>query len=203
MKIICIGRNYVAHVAELGNEVPTEPVIFMKPASAMVENDSIITYPTFTNDLHYECEIILQICKNGKNIAKQNASQYYDKYSVGIDFTARDVQQKLKDKGLPWEKAKAFDQSAVVGKWILFSDAQKQKTQFFTLLKNDTIVQEGNTDLMIFDFDTIINEVSKYFNLQIGDIIFTGTPAGVGACKPTDTLVGKLNEEVLFTITIQ
>jgi 2-keto-4-pentenoate hydratase/2-oxohepta-3-ene-1,7-dioic acid hydratase in catechol pathway len=202
MKILCIGRNYVAHATELGNEVPTEPVVFMKPQSSLVENAAIVNYPTITSDLHYECEIVLLICKEGKNIAKEDAFNYVDKYTVGIDFTARDVQQKLKDKGLPWEKAKAFDQSAVIGRWISFSEAQKKQTQFFSLTLNDKIVQEGDTSLMIFSFEAIIAEVSKYFTLNVGDLIYTGTPAGVGPCIKNDTLVGKLNDEELFKIVV-
>jgi 2-keto-4-pentenoate hydratase/2-oxohepta-3-ene-1,7-dioic acid hydratase in catechol pathway len=202
MKIICIGRNYVAHAAELGNEVPTEPVIFMKPASSLVHNNNFVQYPNFTTDLHYECEIVLQICKEGKNIAKENALQYFDKYTLGIDFTARDVQQKLKDKGLPWEKAKAFDQSAVIGYWVNISDEQKQQVHYFSFEQNNKMVQLGDTSLMIFDFATIITEVSKYFTINIGDIIYTGTPAGVGACTKNDKLIGKLNNQVVLNTSI-
>ncbi len=203
MKIICIGRNYVAHAAELGNEVPTEPVIFMKPASALVNKNEFIIYPSFTKELHYECEIVLQISKEGKNIGIENAAEYYDKYTVGLDFTARDVQQKLKEKGLPWEKAKAFDQSAVIGNFVPFNDLQKKETQFFTLQLNNKVVQQGDTSLMIFDFNTIIVEVSKYFVLQIGDLIYTGTPAGVGECNNGDSLVGTLNGQEMFSVQIK
>lgn len=203
MKFICIGRNYVEHAKELGNEVPEEPVIFMKPASALLLNNMPFYYPSFTKDLHYECEIVLHISKNGKCISEESAPQYYDALSVGIDFTARDVQSELKKKGLPWEKAKAWDHSAVLGKWNNISAHLDRKNMLFSMKKNGEIVQSGNTRDMIHSFDQIIAHVSNYFSLYVGDVIFTGTPKGVGACSVGDALEGFLGDESMFNIKIQ
>lgn len=203
MKFICIGRNYVEHAKELGNEVPEEPVIFMKPKSALLQTNMPFYYPAFTNELHYECEVVLRISKNGKYISEATAQQYYDAISVGIDFTARDVQSELKKKGLPWEKAKAWDNSAVLGKWNNISADLDRKNILFSMKKNGEIVQTGNTRDMIHSFDQIIAHVSNYFSLNIGDVIFTGTPKGVGECSVGDELEGFLGDESMFKIKVQ
>ncbi|MEP7253120.1 MAG: fumarylacetoacetate hydrolase family protein, partial [Ginsengibacter sp.] len=188
MKIFCIGRNYADHAKELNNEIPDEPVIFMKPKSALVQNHTPFYYPEFTNELNYECEIVVRISKNGKYIQEKHASNYYNGITVGIDFTARDIQNALKEKGLPWEKAKSFDNSAAVGKFIDVVQGQSKKTINFSFAKNKEVVQKGSSDAMIFSIDKIISNISNYFSLNIGDLIFTGTPAGVGECMVGDLL---------------
>lgn len=203
MKIICVGRNYVAHAKELGNEVPEEPVIFMKPKSALLQTHTPFYYPEFTNELHYECELVLRICKNGKYVPEKHASKYYNEITVGIDFTARDVQNELKKKGLPWEKAKAWDNSAVVGKFIDVTPEHLKNPIHFHMLKNGEQVQVGNTENMIYSFDHIVSHVSNYFSLNIGDLIFTGTPAGVGECVVGDMLEGFLENEKLFELSVK
>jgi 2-keto-4-pentenoate hydratase/2-oxohepta-3-ene-1,7-dioic acid hydratase in catechol pathway len=203
MKIFCIGRNYVAHAQELGNEVPDEPVIFMKPKSALLQTHTPFYYPEFTNELHYEAELVLRVSKNGKYIQERYASKYYDAVTVGIDFTARDIQQELKKKGLPWEKAKSWDNSAVIGKWINLADIKNKKDINFKLLKNKETVQEGNSGNMIFSFDSIIAYISNYFSVNIGDLIFTGTPAGVGECVVGDELEGFIDNSQLFSLEIK
>jgi 2-keto-4-pentenoate hydratase/2-oxohepta-3-ene-1,7-dioic acid hydratase in catechol pathway len=203
MKIFCIGRNYVAHAKELGNDVPDEPVIFMKPKSALLQTHTPFYYPEFTNELHYECELVLRISKNGKYIQDRYASKYYDAVTVGIDFTARDIQNELKEKGLPWEKAKAWDNSAVIGKWVNMADLKNKKDVHFKMLKNKEQVQEGNSGNMIFNFDSIVAHISNYFSVNIGDLIFTGTPAGVGECVVGDELVGFLEDAEMFNIEIK
>jgi 2-keto-4-pentenoate hydratase/2-oxohepta-3-ene-1,7-dioic acid hydratase in catechol pathway len=203
MKFLCIGRNYVEHAKELGNEVPDEPVIFMKPKSAMLQPNSPFYYPEFTNELHYECELILRISKNGKYINERNASKYYDAISVGIDFTARDVQSELKKKGLPWEKAKAWDGSAILGNWQPIGEAFKKDDIRFKMLKNGQTVQDGHSADMIHDFDKIIAHISNYFSLNIGDVIFTGTPKGVGECVVGDELEGFLGTDSMFKLIVQ
>jgi len=203
MKIICIGRNYAKHIEELQNEKPTEPVIFMKPDTAIVLKKFPFVIPDFSNDVHHEIEIIVKISKVGKHIDKKFAHKYYDEISVGIDFTARDEQQKLKDKGLPWEKAKGFDGSAVIGDFMpkkVFSSVENLK---FELTNNGKTVQKGNSDMMLWKIDEIISYVSQYFTLKIGDIIFTGTPEGVAAVKPDDVLEGFLEENKLFRIHVK
>lgn len=203
MKIFCIGRNYVAHAKELGNDVPDEPVIFMKPKSALLQSHTPFYYPEFTNELHYECELVLRISKNGKYIQDRYASKYYDAVTTGIDFTARDIQNELKEKGLPWEKAKAWDNSAVIGKWVPLEEIKNKKEITFSLLKNKEVVQEGNSNLMIFNFDKIVAHISNYFSVNIGDLIFTGTPAGVGECVVGDELEGYMNDQQMFTVEIK
>ena len=188
MKIICIGRNYADHAKELGNEIPDEPVIFMKPKSALLQPHTPFYYPEFTNELHYECELVLRISKNGKYIQDRHASNYYNGITVGIDFTARDIQDECKKKGLPWEKAKAFDNSAAIGKFIDITPDINKKNINFTFSKNGEIVQTGNSGQMLFSFDKLIANISNYFSLNIGDLIFTGTPAGVGECVVGDEL---------------
>lgn len=203
MKIICIGRNYAEHAKELGNEIPDEPVIFMKPKSALLQVHTPFYYPEFTNELHYECELVLRVCKNGKYIQERHASNYYNGITVGIDFTARDLQDEAKKKGLPWEKAKAFDNSAAVGKFIDITPEINKKNINFSLLKNGETVQKGNSSEMIFNFDAIVANISNYFSLNIGDIIFTGTPAGVGECVVGDELEALLEDKVLLKFEVK
>lgn len=188
MKIICIGRNYAEHAQELGNEIPDEPVVFMKPKSALLQAHTPFYYPEFTNELHYECELVLRVCKNGKYIQERHAANYFNGISVGIDFTARDIQDECRKKGLPWEKAKAFDNSAAVGKFTDIAPGFNLKNINFSLKKNGELVQEGNSGKMIFPIEKIIANISNYFSLNIGDLIFTGTPAGVGECVVGDEL---------------
>ena len=203
MKIFCVGRNYGEHAKELGNEVPEEPVIFMKPKSALLQPNTPFYYPEFSNELHYEVEIVLRICKNGKYIQERQAPTYYNAISVGIDFTARDIQAQLKKKGLPWEKAKAWDNSAVVASWIDATPDLQRKPIKFSLKKNGNIVQLGDTKNMIFSFDYIISHISNFFSLNIGDLIFTGTPAGVGECVVGDLLEGFIEEKKMFELEIK
>ncbi len=203
MKIICIGRNYTAHIAELENEKPTDPVVFIKPDSSVLPKEQDFYIPEFSNDIHYEVEVLVKIKKVGKHIEEKFAPKYYDEIGLGIDFTARDVQQKLKEKGLPWEKAKGFDGASVVGKWVSKEDYSDVNNLNFSLLKNNEIVQDGNTNLMLWKIDEIIAYVSKYFTLKKGDIIFTGTPAGVGSVKTNDYLSGKLEGVEMFNVNIK
>ena len=187
MKIICIGRNYAKHAKELGNNVPTEPVYFMKPDSALLPKKQPFFYPNFTKDLHYEVELVIKICKLGKNISKKFANTYYNEIGLGIDFTARDIQLECKAKGLPWEKAKAFDYSAPLSReFIQKSEFKNLDDIAFSLEKNGEIVQNGNSQDMLFDFDHLICYISQFMTLKIGDLIFTGTPAGVGPLKIGD-----------------
>ena len=203
MKIFCVGRNYVAHAKELGNDIPEEPIIFMKPKSALLQAHTPFYYPEFTNELHYECELVLRISKNGKYIQERFANKYYDALSVGVDFTARDIQNELKEKGLPWEKAKAWDNSAVVGKWLPFAGLKNKKDINFSLFKNKELVQKGSSALMINNFDSVVAYISNYFSVNIGDLIFTGTPAGVGECVVGDELEGFMEEESMFQLEIK
>jgi 2-keto-4-pentenoate hydratase/2-oxohepta-3-ene-1,7-dioic acid hydratase in catechol pathway len=203
MKIFCIGRNYVEHAKELGNKVPLEPVVFMKPKSALLQPPMPFYYPEFTNELHSEAELVLRIHKNGKYIPEQQASKYYNGLTVGIDFTARDIQKELKEKGLPWEKAKAWDNSTIIGKWVDIAPHTPKDNISFFLRKNKKIVQRGNSGQMIFDFDYIVSHISNYFSLNIGDIIFTGTPAGVSECVVGDHLEGFIENESLFELSIK
>jgi 2-keto-4-pentenoate hydratase/2-oxohepta-3-ene-1,7-dioic acid hydratase in catechol pathway len=203
MKMFCIGRNYAEHAKELGNLIPEEPVIFMKPKSALLQSHTPFYYPEFTNELHYECELVLRICKNGKYIQESYAGKYYDAITVGIDFTARDIQNEWKEKGLPWEKAKAWDNSAVVGKWIPIANIKNKKEIHFSLHKNNEVVQKGLSGDMIHSFDAIIASISQFFSLNIGDLIFTGTPKGVGEIVVGDQLKGFLEEECLFDMEIK
>ena len=203
MKIFCVGRNYAAHAQELGNAIPDEPVIFMKPKSALLQTHTPFYYPEFTNELHYEAELVLRISKNGKYIQDKFASKYYDAVTVGLDFTARDIQNELKEKGLPWEKAKAWDNSAVVGKWIPFTNIKDRHNISFSLNKNKETVQQGNSNDMIHDFDYIVSHISNFFSVNIGDLIFTGTPAGVGEVVVGDELEGFLENESLLTLEVK
>ncbi len=199
MKIFCIGRNYAEHARELNNEVPSAPVIFMKPPTAVFRGDGAYYLPYFTENLQYEVELLVRISKNGKAIEEGFAAKYYDEIGLGIDFTARDLQNDLKEKKLPWEIAKGFDNSAVVGEFLQKKDLHLENLNF-SLKKNDQVVQIGNTMDMIFTIDQIICHVSKYFTLQKGDIIFTGTPSGVGKVEAGDKLEGFIEQRSLFSI---
>ncbi|HET7897588.1 MAG TPA: fumarylacetoacetate hydrolase family protein [Flavisolibacter sp.] len=203
MKIFCVGRNYADHAKELKNDVPDEPVIFMKPKSALLQPHTPFYYPEFTNELHYECELVLRIAKNGKYIQEKFANKYYDAVSVGIDFTARDIQNELKQKGLPWEKAKAWDNSAVVGKWVPFPNLKDKNNINFALYKNKELVQQGHSVDMTFSFDYIVSYISNFFSINIGDLIFTGTPAGVGEAVVGDELEGFMEEQNLFSLEVK
>jgi len=203
MKIICIGRNYTEHAKELNNEVPDEPVIFMKPETAVLLKKMPFFIPDFSQDVHHEVEVVVKINRLGKNIEEKFAHKYYDEIGLGIDFTARDLQAKLKAKGLPWERAKAFDGSAVVGNFVEKTTLGNLDNIDFMLLKNNKMAQQGNTADMIFSIDKIIAFVSQYFTLKIGDLIFTGTPAGVSKVEKDDTLEGFLNQIKLFEINVK
>jgi 2-keto-4-pentenoate hydratase/2-oxohepta-3-ene-1,7-dioic acid hydratase in catechol pathway len=201
MKIICIGRNYTEHIQELKNEIPEEPVMFIKPDSASLRNNSPFYIPDFSNDVHYEVELFVKISKLGKSIPVEFAKNYYDNIGLGIDFTARDLQTKLKNKGLPWEKAKGFDYSAVIGKTFP-KDSLPNKGIHFELHKNGEIVQSGNSENMIYNIDEIISHASHYFTLKIGDLIFTGTPKGVGPVNKGDVLEGILEQKTAFNFQV-
>lgn len=202
MKIICVGRNYGLHAKELGNEIPEKPVIFSKPDTALLKNNEPFYHPDFSQDIHHELELVVKIDKVGKSILPQFASKYYSQVTVGIDFTARDLQNELKTKGLPWELAKAFDNSAVIGEFVTLGELDIQNLDI-QLLKNENLVQTGNTKDMLFNVDTIIAFVSKYFTLKTGDLIFTGTPAGVSKVNIGDQLQGFLNHQKLFDFEIK
>ncbi|WP_411768303.1 fumarylacetoacetate hydrolase family protein [Winogradskyella sp. A3E31] len=203
MKLICIGRNYTDHIEELKNERPTDPVVFLKPDTSILLKKQPFFIPEFSDDVHHEVEILVKIKKVGKHIAKKFAHKYYDEIGLGIDFTARDLQAQLKAKGLPWEKAKAFDGAAVIGKWLPKSNFENVDHINFRLEKNEEVVQQGNTELMLWKIDELIEYVSKYFTLKIGDIIFTGTPAGVGRVFAEDQLKGYIENNELFSIKIK
>ena len=203
MKLICIGRNYTDHIKELENKKPTDPVVFLKPDTAILLKKQPFFIPEFSDDVHHEVEILVKIKKVGKYIDKKFAHKYYDEIGLGIDFTARDLQASLKTKGLPWEKAKAFDGAAVIGKWLpktRFSDINDIN---FSLKRNNEVVQSGNTQLMLWKIDELIEYVSKYFTLKIGDIIFTGTPAGVGKVFANDLLTGYIEGQEQFSIKVK
>jgi 2-keto-4-pentenoate hydratase/2-oxohepta-3-ene-1,7-dioic acid hydratase in catechol pathway len=203
MKIICIGRNYADHAKELGNSVPTEPVFFCKPDSAILPKGNPMMIPEWTNDLHYEVELVLRIDRLGKNIPVEFAHRYYNEIGLGIDFTARDLQDELKKKGLPWEKAKGFDGSAVISADFISKEILGSSSIHFSLQKNGKLVQSGSSEDMIFGFDQIISYVSKYMTLKIGDFIFTGTPSGVGPVQVGDELEGRISEQNMFTVRIR
>ena len=202
MKIICIGRNYAEHAKELGNEIPESPVIFMKPDTAVLKKGSDFYIPEFSNDVHYELELVLKISKGGKYIQEENADKYYDEIGLGIDFTARDLQSQLKAKGLPWELAKGFDGSAVLSEFYKKEDFDMKNINF-SLMKNKEQMQNGNTSLMIFSPEKIIAFVSQYFTLRVGDLIFTGTPKGVGKVSENDFLEAFLDDQKVFDLRIQ
>jgi len=203
MKIICIGRNYTEHIKELANERPEEPVVFIKPDSSVLPKEQDFYIPDFTQNVHYEVEVLVKICKVGKHIDERFAHKYYDEIGLGIDFTARDLQSELKEKGLPWEKAKGFDGSAVIGKWLPKSNFKDLNNLNFSLIRNKELVQEGNTSFMLWKIDELIAYVSKYFTLKKGDVLYTGTPAGVGKIATNDYLSGKLEGQELFSVKIK
>jgi 2-keto-4-pentenoate hydratase/2-oxohepta-3-ene-1,7-dioic acid hydratase in catechol pathway len=204
MRIFAIGRNYAEHIKELSNERPDEPVIFTKPDTALIRNNNPFYYPAFSNDVHYEGELVLRICKEGKNIDEKFAAKYYDAIGVGVDFTARDLQQKAKEKGLPWDIAKGFNGSAPVSdKFIPVNEFKDVRNINFSLKVNGEIKQEGNTSFMLFNFDYIISYLSKFFTLRTGDFIFTGTPKGVGPVKVGDVLSASIENEKLLEFEIK
>ena len=203
MKIICVGRNYVEHIKELNNEAPKDPVLFLKPDTSILLKKQPFFIPEFSNEVHHEVEILVKINRIGKHIDRKFAHKYYGEIGLGIDFTARDLQSKLKEKGLPWEKSKAFDGAAVVGKFLAKSDFKDVDNINFRLEKNDKVQQTGNTSLMLWKIDTLIEYISKYFTLKIGDIIFTGTPSGVAKVNPNDILKGFIEEKEIFSIKVK
>ena len=203
MKLICIGRNYAQHISELKSEKPTEPVIFLKPDTAILLKKQPFFIPDFSNEVHHEVEVLVKINRVGKYIDSKFAHKYYEQIGLGIDFTARDLQQELKGKGLPWEKSKAFDGSAVIGKWVSKSNYENVNNIPFSLFKNNQIVQSSTTEDMLWGIDEIIAYVSQYFTLKIGDIIFTGTPSGVGKVQSNDFLKGYIGEEEFFSIKVK
>lgn len=203
MKIICIGRNYAEHVKELNNNRPDSPVIFLKPDTSIILKNQPFFIPDFSSEINYEVEIILKICKLGKHIENKYAHKYFNQIGLGIDFTARDTQNELKSNGLPWEKAKAFDGSALVGSWFDKTKYQDLRNLNFSLNKNGKSVQIGNTSQMMWNFDELISEISKYFTLKIGDIIFTGTPSGVGKVNKGDNLEGFIEGKSSFVINVK
>jgi len=203
MRIFAIGRNYADHISELNNQKPDEPVIFTKPDTAILKNNAPFYYPDFSNDIHYEVEIIIKICKEGKNTEEKFAHKYFDEIGVGIDLTARDLQQKAKEKGLPWAIAKGFNHSAPISTFLPISNFPDLKNINFSLKVDDQLKQVGNTNRMLFDFDYIIAYLSKYFTLRPGDIIFTGTPKGVGPIKPGNVLTGFIEDQKLLEVEIK
>ncbi|MBG16228.1 MAG: 2-hydroxyhepta-2,4-diene-1,7-dioate isomerase [Crocinitomicaceae bacterium] len=203
MKIICIGRNYANHAKELNNPIPKEPLFFLKPDSSILPKRNPFYIPNFTNEVHFEVELILKICRLGKNINEKFADTYYNEIGLGIDFTARDIQDQCKKNGHPWEKAKAFDQSAVVSSLFIEKELLDLTKINFRLEKNNRVVQQGNSSDMLFNFNQLISYVSKYMTLKIGDLIFTGTPAGVGKVEIGDELVGYLENKKAFTTRIK
>ncbi len=203
MKLICIGRNYTDHIKELENEKPTDPVVFIKPDTAILLKKQPFFIPDFSDDVHHEVEVLIKINRVGKYIDKKFAHKYYDEIGLGIDFTARDLQKQLKEKGLPWEKSKSFDGAAVIGKWLSKSKFKDVNDINFSLKKNEEVVQSANTELMLWKIDELVEYVSKYFTLKIGDIIFTGTPAGVGKVFADDRLTGYIENDEMFSIKIK
>ena len=203
MKIICIGRNYVEHARELNNPLPKEPVFFLKPDSAILRRNHPFYYPDFSNEIHFETELVLKICKVGRHIPERFASSYYNEIGIGIDFTARDLQRKCKEKGLPWEIAKAFDFSAPLGKFLIKDELADTGNISFSLKINNEIRQDGNSSNMIFSFDQIIAYVSKFITLKMGDLIFTGTPEGVGPVKRGDRLQAYIEDKKLLDFPVR
>ena len=203
MKIICIGRNYADHAKEMKSELPSSPIFFLKPDTSYLKPGNPFFFPSFTNDIHYECEIVVKLCKVGKNISEKFAHTYYTEIGLGIDFTARDLQEKCKAKGLPWEMAKAFEHSAPISKEFISKEEIDWSNLEFTLKKNDEIVQIGHTKDMIFSIDQIISYVSKFMTLKTGDLIYTGTPAGVGPIKIGDKLTGFIGDRKMLDLNIK
>ncbi len=203
MKIICIGQNYPAHIDEMKSEHPKQPVFFLKPETALIPKQMPFYIPDFSNEIHYEAELVLKISRLGKNISPKFAHTYFSEITIGIDFTARDIQRRCKEKGLPWEIAKAFDGSAPVGNFIQKDQLENSQKIDFFLKKNDVIVQHGNSKNMIFDFNHIISYVSQFITLKIGDLIFTGTPAGVGIVAVNDVITGYIENNKLLELKIK
>ena len=203
MSIYCIGRNYVAHAKELGNEVPTSPVIFMKPSTALLNKGEQLTIPSFTKDLHYEAELVLRVNQVAKKVKNAHVMDYCDAITVGIDFTARDVQNDLKAKGLPWEKAKAFDDSAIIGEWIPLTEDMFENPFHYSMTQNGNMVQEGDSSLMIYGLPQIIESITEYFTLYPDDLIFTGTPAGVGPTHQGDVFEGFFEGKSVFKLQVK
>lgn len=203
MKLICVGRNYADHIEELSNEVPKDPVLFLKPDTSILLKKQPFFIPDFSDNVHYEVEVLVKINRVGKYIDEKFAHKYYQELGLGIDFTARDLQSDLKSKGLPWEKAKAFDGSAVVGNWINKTEFNNVNDLEFSLEKNGNVVQQSSTALMLWKIDALIAYISKFFTLKIGDIIFTGTPSGVGKVDENDQLVGKIQNKEMFSIKVK
>jgi len=203
MKIICVGRNYAEHAKELKNDIPSEPVIFFKPDSSILRNNQPFFIPSFSKNLHYEVEVVFKICKVGKSISKKFAHRYYDSIGIGIDFTARDLQEKCRAKGLPWEISKAFDSSAAISRFIPKTDIDNLGKLHFSLVKNNEVVQQGNTSDMIFHIDEIIAYVSQFVTLKTGDLIYTGTPAGVGPVKIGDHLQAYIEDRKMMDFYIR
>jgi len=198
MKIICVGRNYIDHINELSNQKPTEPVLFMKPDTSVLLKTFPFVIPDFSNDVHHEVEVLVKICKVGKSISPKFAHKYYNQIGLGVDFTARDVQSKLKEKGLPWEIAKGFDGATVIGEFVDKDQFDNVQNISFQLMKNDEVVQNGNTQDMLWQIDELISYISQFFTLKIGDIIFTGTPCGVSKVNSGDVLEGFLEDKKMF-----
>ena len=203
MKIICVGRNYTDHIKELDNKKPKDPVLFLKPQTAIINKGQPFFIPSFSNEIHYELEVIIKINRLGRFIEKKFSHKYYDEIGLGIDFTARDLQLELKNNGLPWEKAKAFDGSCLIGDWKNKKDFNNIDNIDFRLTKNDETVQNSNTSLMLWKIDELIEYISKFFTLKIGDVIFTGTPSGVGKVQLNDKLKGYMNDDELLSINIK
>ena len=203
MKIICMGRNYRQHCIELGNEIPTEPIVFLKPDSALLKNNKPFFLPDFSNNIHYETEVVVKISKLGKSIEAKYAYRYYDEVTIGIDITARDIQDKHIESGLPWDISKGFDGSAPLGTFIPLSEAGQIDNIDFSLKINDKIVQKSNTADLIFGVDKIIEHVSKFYTLKTGDLIFTGTPSGVGKLNRNDNLVAYIGKNVVLDFLIK
>lgn len=203
MKLVCIGRNYTEHIKELQNERPVDPVVFIKPDSAILPKEQDFYIPDFSKDVHHEVEVLVKIKKVGKHIAPEYAHTYYDEIGLGIDFTARDLQAQLKEKGLPWEKAKGFDGSAVIGEWLPKSGFDDLGNLNFSLLKNGQEVQKGNTGMMLWKIDELVSYVSRFFMLKKGDVLFTGTPSGVGRVATNDYLSGLLEGRELFSLKVK
>jgi len=203
MKILAIGRNYIPHAKELNNPIPEVPVVFSMPDSALLRNNNDFYYPDFSKDIHHELELVIKISRVGKNIPEEFANRYYEEVALGIDFTARDIQADLKSKGLPWELAKAFDGAAPLSKFVSKSKFEDLSNLDFSLKKNDELVQKGNSKNMIFSIDYLISYLSKFFTLKIGDLIYTGTPEGVGPVKIGDRLVGYIKEDMMFDFEVK
>lgn len=203
MKIICIGHNYIKHIKELNNAIPVEPVFFMKPDSSLLLSNKDFYIPGFSNEIHHEVELVIKINRLGKSIEARFAHRYYDEIGLGVDFTARDIQRQLVAKGLPWEKAKAFDSAAVLGKFIPKEELGDLGNINFSLKKNEVVVQQGNSNDMLFSFDTIIAHLSQFVTLKIGDLIYTGTPSGVGTVHIEDRLEGYIGEKKMFDFKVK